>query len=260
MFRIAVLAGIGAHRVVALAPWQQAARHVFQVDEADALTGPVGGEPIRVDAPQLGGVTLEELAIEGAAEVALDPVGEAGLGEIRRLLGEGQQQQILERPRHQRQWRRLEQVAEVERVVVGATIEADDALALGVQQIFPHQLVDEGEQLGVLGDEAVAAVVEAIVAVAPFEGLGGAHAAHDRLLLEQGDRKTGLAQAPGGHQPCGTGTQHRNVFLVVVAHDCLSEKSGKGRGLKSGPLAAFEGTAQRAISLGPWVDSCDARG
>ncbi|MNG12126.1 hypothetical protein D3C84_957190 [compost metagenome] len=98
---ITILAGIGAHREVALAPWQQAARHVFQIDETDALTGPVGGELVRVDTPQLAGVALEELAVEGAAEVALDPLGKARLGEIVRLLGKGQQQQILHRPRHQ---------------------------------------------------------------------------------------------------------------------------------------------------------------
>ena len=192
--------------------------------------------------------------------MALDPLGKARPGEIVRLLAKGQQQQVFHRTGHQGERRCLEQVGQIEGVVIGAPAKADHALAHRVEQVVPHQLVDKGEQLWVLGDEAVAAVVEAIVAVAPFEGLGGAHAAHDRLLLEQGDRKTGLAEAPGGHQPCGTGTQHRNAFLVVVAHDCLSEKSGKGRGLKSGPLAAFEGTAQRAISLGPWVDSCDARG
>ena len=89
-----------------------------------------------------------------------------------------------------------------------------------MEQVVPHQLVDKGEQLGVLGDEAVAAVVKAILAVAPLEGLGGAHAADDRLLLEQGDRKTGLAQAPGGHQTGRAGAQHRNVLLVVVVHEC----------------------------------------
>ncbi|MNI39356.1 hypothetical protein D3C73_935360 [compost metagenome] len=89
-----------------------------------------------------------------------------------------------------------------------------------MEQVVPHQLVDKGEQLGVLGDKAVAAVVEAIVTIVPLEGLGGAHAPHHALLLEQGDRKTGLAQAPGGHQTGGTGTQYRNLLLVVVAHEC----------------------------------------
>ena len=217
---IAVFAGIGAHRHAAVAPWQQAARHVFEIDQADALASPVGGELVRVDAPQLAGVALEELAIEGAAEVALDPLGKARLGKIGGLLGKGQQQQILHRTGHQGQRRRLEQIGQVQGVVVGAPAKADDALALGVEQVVPHQLVDKGEQLGVLGDEAVAAVVEAILAVAPLEGLGGAHAAHDRLLFEQGDRKTGLAQAPGGHQTGRAGAQHRNVLLVVVVHEC----------------------------------------
>ena len=44
IFGVAVFAGIGTHRDAAVASWQQAARHVFEIDQADALTGPVGGE------------------------------------------------------------------------------------------------------------------------------------------------------------------------------------------------------------------------
>ena len=166
--------------------------------------------------------------------MALDPLGKACLGKIGGLLGKGQQQQILHRPSHQGERRRLEQIGQVQGVVVGAPTEADHALALGVEQIVPHQLVDKGEQLGVLGDEAVAAVVEAILTVVSLEGLGGAHAAHHALLLEQGDRKTGLAQAPGGHQTGRAGAQYRYVLCVVVAHHSVirnadqKRRSGKG--------------------------------
>ena len=43
IFGIAVFAGIGAHRHAAVASWQQPARHVFEIDQADALASPVGG-------------------------------------------------------------------------------------------------------------------------------------------------------------------------------------------------------------------------
>ena len=157
----------------------------------------------RGHAPDLLGVGLEELVEEPAAEAVHDPLLERVLLALGRdprpQVGEERLGQV-DRPQL------LDHVRAAQRIVQELVVPVDPRHARALQELLAHDLVPEVVDLLHLGEEAVAAEVEA-VAVA-HGGLGDAadlvlgleHHHGQALLREQVARREPGGAAPEDHR------------------------------------------------------------
>ena len=152
---------------------------VEQREVLDALGGEVGRQLVDRDAPELLVVGLEEVPVEAPAEAGDDPALERRLVLRRADAGPDVGQHAAGTPRQMPRF--LQRVRRLQRVVVVLALVVDAAHAGPQHEVLVGQdLVPEGLDLLHLGEEAVAADVEA-----PAVALdGAADAADHRVGLE----------------------------------------------------------------------------
>ena len=191
----------------------------------DPLRGPLGADLGGGHAPHLLGVGHEEVLVEPLAEAVGDPLLEVVLATVGRDRGPQVGEQAA---RELDRAELLDDVLPVERVVEELAAPVDARHARTAEELLLHHLVPEVVDLLGLGEEAVAAQVEA-VAVAnlglrdaadlvlrlehddgtpllreevPSREAGGAAAEDsDRLLGPEPTRSVGRRVVNGGHGP-----------------------------------------------------------
>ena len=166
----------------------------------DPLGRPLGPQLVGPHPPDLFRIGLEEELEEAAAEARSDPLLIALLGAAPRQPGAsigGEAAGQLERADLG------EDVARAQRVLDEATPPVDPREPWPDQQLLPQKLLPEVFDLLALGEEAVAAEVEA-VAVAKD---GAGEAADLPLGLEDDHRDVPLRQPVGGGEPGRTGPE-----------------------------------------------------
>ncbi len=171
-------------------------------DEAEALDPlrrPVGRDLGGGHPPDLLGVGLEEDVEEGPAEAVDDPVFEAPLGLDR--LGAGLQV-AGEDPGRGDRAELLQGVDRTQGVVKELAIVVDPAQPRAAEELIGEDLVPEGVDLGVLGEEPMAADVEAValVNIRPTDP-----ADEVRVGLDDDAAAAVLRQLVGGGQAGGAG-------------------------------------------------------
>ncbi len=125
----------------------------------DPLGRPLGADLGGRDAPDLLGVGLEEEVEQALAEAVGDPL----LERVLRPLGLDGGPQVGEPGAGQLDRAELaDHVGAVERVVEELLVPVDARLARALEELVAHDLVPEVVDLPVLGEEAVAAEVEAV--------------------------------------------------------------------------------------------------
>ena len=180
----------------------------------DPLRGPLGAQLGRRDAPDLLGVGLEEVVVEPLAEAVGDPLLEvvlAALGLDRRPQVGHAGEEELDRAEL------ADHVHALQRVVEELAVPVDPRHARALEELLVHHLVPEVVDLLGLGEEAMAAEVEA-VAVAhlglgeaadlvlglehdhrpPLPGEQVARGQPRRAAAEDGDRPAGVAVVVAG--------------------------------------------------------------
>ena len=187
--------------VLAARAQQRALDRLLQVEVLDALARPLGADLRAGHAPHLLGVGLEEDLVEAAAEPVDHPVLEGALvadgSEPRRRVAHADAGG-LERPQAE------QRVDRPERVVEEAAAVVDARHAIALEEVLAEQLVPHLANARDLGEEAVAADVEAVAAVVD----GARDAADDRVLLEHHRVVPEAGQLPGRGQPAGPGADH----------------------------------------------------
>jgi hypothetical protein len=173
----------------------------------DPLRGPLGPDLGRRDAPDLLRVGLEEEVEEPLAEAVGDPLLEVVL----LALGLRQRPQVGEAGARQLDGAELlDDVAAVERVVEELAVPEDARHPGAQQELLTHHLVPEVVDLLGLGEEAMAAEIEA-VAVAHL-GLG--QAADLVLGLEDDDGHSLLGEQVAGGETRGASAENRHRALA----------------------------------------------
>ena len=183
----------------------------------DPLGGPLGAQLGGRDAPDLLGVALEEVVVEAPAEAVGDPLLEVLL----LALGLDDRPQVGEAGAHELDRAELlDHVRAVERVVEELAVPVDARHARPLEELLLHHLVPEVVDLLGLGEEAVAAEIEA-VSVADL-GLGDA--ADLVLGLQHDDRAALLGEQVAGGQPRGAAAEHGDRLggAVAVASEAFS--------------------------------------
>ena len=192
----------------------------------DALGGPLGADLRRRDAPDLLVVGLEEERVQAPAEALGDPLLEVLLGRVALeqrgpQIGEAGARQ-LDRPEL------LDDVGAVERVVEELAVPEDARLARALEELVAHDLVPEVVDLLGLGEEAVAAEVEA-VALGVDHGLG--EAAELVLGLDDDHGLALLGEQVAGGQPRGAAAEHEH--RVVMARSRARDAGSVARSVGS---------------------------
>ncbi len=159
----------------------------------DPLGGPLGADLVRRDAPQLLGVGLEEVLVEPLAEA----VGDPGLERVLATLGLGRRPHVGDQAARQlHRAELLDHVHALQRILEELVVPVDPALARALEELLLHDLVPEVVDLLDLGEEAVAAEIEAVA----VPDLGARDAADEFSGLEHDHRLALLDQLVAGGQ------------------------------------------------------------
>jgi hypothetical protein len=168
-------------------------------------------------APDLLGVALEEDLEEPAPEAVRDPLLEGALLAVGEQLGPQPARsdaQRLQRTEAEQRVHRLERVVEEAAAVIDPREPRAD------QELLAKDLLPELADVGDLGEEAVPADVEAVVAIA-----GRAREAPDhRVALEDEGGHALLRELVGRAEPCGARADHD-----TAGHGTSEKRAAPGR-------------------------------
>ena len=180
----------------------------------DPLRGPLGADLVGGDAPQLLGVGLEEVLVEPLAEAIGDPLLKgvlAALGLDRRPQVGGHAAGQLDRAEL------ADHVDTLQRVLEELVVPVDPALARALEELLLHDLVPEVVDLLDLGEEAVAAEIEAV----SVADLGAGDAADLVRGLEHDHGLALLGELIAGGETGWTSAEHDDGVLRGDLHGGL---------------------------------------
>jgi len=203
--RVVELGDQALHLVAAVAE-EGCLRGAEERQALDSLRCPLGAQLGTRHAPHLLRVGLEEELVEALAEAIGHPFLEAVLAALGLDRGHeigGKRARELDRAEL------ADHVRAAQRIVQEALVPVDARHARAQKELVVEHLVPEGVDLLGLGEEAVAAEVEA-VAVA---FLGHRQAAHLFVRLEHDHRQPLLGQEVGGGEARGASAEHHGGLV-----------------------------------------------
>ena len=210
--------------LVAAVPEEGAPRGPEERQVLDPLRGPVGADLGRGHAPDLLRVRLEELVEEVAAEAVRDPLLVGLLLALRLHRGPDVGR---ERPDQIHGTELLDHVHAAQRVVEElrlpvAVAPVDPRHARAAEELLLHDLVPEVVHLLHLGEEAMAAEVEAVLATRPLAH-GGLGDAADLVLALEHDHRDALLreQVAGGEAGGASAEDHDGLLAQLGAGDLI---------------------------------------
>ncbi|MEJ7714610.1 MAG: hypothetical protein WKF40_02430 [Thermoleophilaceae bacterium] len=218
----------------------------------DPLGGPVGADLGHRHAPHLLGVGAEEVVEQALAEAVGHPLLEGVLASLGLHHGPGVGEHAA---RQLDRAELLDHVGPAQRVVEELLVPVDARHPRALEELLAHDLVPEVVDLLDLGEEAVAAQVEAVLAAGAVADLGLGDAADLVLGLEDDHRQALLGQQVAGGQAGRAGAQDQGRLLFHAGVGGLDRGSGlRGRGAVGG-LGGL-GVARHVLVLAHRLGEC----